>query len=113
MTDQAERPYQGQDDSMVLNEIRTFLKALNTSGGKPLEELSPSEARQVLIGAQESVSFDYSEIEESERTIEQNGLQVKIHITKPEGAAPGAPVFIFIHGGGWILGDYPTHRRLV
>ena len=28
-------------------------------------------------------------------------------------AKPGAPVFIFIHGGGWVLGDYPTHRRLV
>jgi len=23
------------------------------------------------------------------------------------------PVFIFIHGGGWILGDFPTHRRMV
>ena len=20
---------------------------------------------------------------------------------------------MFIHGGGWILGDYPTHKRLV
>ena len=23
------------------------------------------------------------------------------------------PAFVFIHGGGWVLGDYPTHRRLV
>src|SRR5580692_8431572 len=23
------------------------------------------------------------------------------------------PPFIFIHGGGWVLGDYPTRRRLV
>jgi Esterase/lipase len=23
------------------------------------------------------------------------------------------PVFIFIHGGGWVLGDYQTHKRLV
>jgi len=22
-------------------------------------------------------------------------------------------VFVFVHGGGWVLGDYPTHRRLV
>jgi acetyl esterase len=22
-------------------------------------------------------------------------------------------VFIFIHGGGWVLGDYPTHKRMV
>jgi acetyl esterase/lipase len=29
------------------------------------------------------------------------------------GSKPGAPVFVYIHGGGWVLGDYPTHRRLV
>ncbi len=23
------------------------------------------------------------------------------------------PVFMFIHGGGWVLGDYPTHKRMV
>jgi len=23
------------------------------------------------------------------------------------------PVFVFIHGGGWILGDFPTHERFV
>ena len=22
-------------------------------------------------------------------------------------------MFVFIHGGGWVLGDYPTHRRIV
>jgi acetyl esterase/lipase len=52
-------------------------------------------------------------IEESERIITQEGETVKIHIVKPLNARPAAPVFIFIHGGGWVLGDYPTHRRLV
>jgi acetyl esterase/lipase len=23
------------------------------------------------------------------------------------------PVFLFIHGGGWVLGDFPTHQRMV
>ena len=22
-------------------------------------------------------------------------------------------VFMFIHGGGWVLGDFPTHERFV
>ena len=113
MAQTQERPYQGQNDPNILSEIRPFLKALNTSGGKPLEQLSPADARQVLIGAQESVTFDYSGIEETERTISQNGYNVKIHVIKPNGATADAPVFIFIHGGGWVLGDYPTHRRLV
>ena len=23
------------------------------------------------------------------------------------------PVFMFFHGGGWMLGDFPTHKRFV
>ena len=102
-----------EDDPRILRQVRDFLKALNSGDGKPMEQLSPAEARAVLTNAQKSVTVDYSGIEESERTIMQDGQSVKIHITKPTGSKPGAPAFIFIHGGGWVLGDYPTHRRLV
>jgi acetyl esterase/lipase len=102
-----------ETDPRIFTEVREFLKALNSGTGKPIEQLSPRDARQVLVDAQNSVEVDYSGIEESERTITQDGEKVKIHITKPASAKPGAPVFIFIHGGGWVLGDYPTHRRLV
>mgnify|MGYP006166632485 FL=1 len=108
-----ERPYKGQNDPEIFTEVRSFLNALNSGDGKPLEQLSVTDARNVLVGAQKSVEVDYSGIEESEKVISQNGLKVKIHITKPKGAKANAPVFIFIHGGGWVLGDYPTHRRLV
>ncbi|WP_343617961.1 alpha/beta hydrolase [Flavobacterium sp.] len=108
-----ERPFKGQNDPEIFTEVRSFLNALNSGDGKPLEQLSVADARNVLVGAQKSVQVDYSGIEESEKVISQNGLKVKIHITKPKGAKANAPVFIFIHGGGWVLGDYPTHRRLV
>lgn len=108
-----ERPYKGQNDPEIFTEVRSFLNALNSGDGKPLEQLSVTDARNVLVGAQKSVQVDYSGIEETEKVISQNGLKVKIHITKPKGAKANAPVFIFIHGGGWVLGDYPTHRRLV
>jgi acetyl esterase/lipase len=108
-----ERPFKGENDPLIFTQVQSFLKVLNSGNGKPLEQLSPTDARQVLVGAQKSVEVDYSGIEESERTITQNGYTVKIHITKPKGAKDNAPVFIFIHGGGWVLGDYPTHRRLV
>ncbi|NQD72648.1 alpha/beta hydrolase, partial [Sphingobacterium shayense] len=86
---------------------------LNSGGGEPLETLPPAKARQVLIDAQESVQFDYSDIQESEHSISLEGIDVKLHIIKPLVADPGLPVFMFFHGGGWVLGDYPTHKRLV
>lgn len=108
-----QRPYTGENDPQIFKDIRVFLKALNSGEGKPIEQLSPADARQVLVGAQKSVEVDYSGIQESEQLISQNGYKVKIHIVKPLGVKDNAPVFIFIHGGGWVLGDYPTHRRLV
>jgi len=110
---QSSKSVNAENDPRILTGVREFLKILNSGTGKPIEQLSPAEARKVLIDAQKSVTVNYSGIEESERTITQDGAKVKIHITKPAGAKPGAPVFIFIHGGGWVLGDYPTHRRLV
>ena len=91
--------------------VRAFLKIVNS--GAPVESLPKLAARQVLIDAQKAFNVDYSGIEESGKTITADGYTIKLNIVRPEGAAGLLPVFIFIHGGGWILGDYPTHRRLV
>ncbi|MBT0608818.1 alpha/beta hydrolase [Aequorivita echinoideorum] len=107
------RPYEAEKDPKIFEKVREFLKDLNSGDAKPMEQMEPKEARKVLEDAQNSVDVDYSGISENEKTISQNGLNVKIHITKPKGVKDEAPVFIFIHGGGWVLGDYPTHRRLV
>jgi hypothetical protein len=78
-----------------------------------LEKLAPIAARNVLETAQASVNVDYSGIDEREKTITVDGFQIALNIVRPKGAAGTLPVFVFVHGGGWVLGDYPTHRRLV
>jgi len=93
--------------------VKDFLTVLNSSEGPGLETLSKEDARQVLIGAQEAFEVDLSGIDESERTILSNGHEIKLNIVRPSGVNGKLPVFMFIHGGGWILGDYPTHKRLV
>lgn len=100
-------------DPQIDSHIRPFLKALNASGGKPLEQLPPKEARAVLTGAQNSVKVDLSGIVVSEKTISQDGQSVKLTIVKPAKATGTLPAFMFFHGGGWVLGDFPTHQRMV
>lgn len=34
-------------------------------------------------------------------------------IVRPAGVKGTLPVFMYFHGGGWVLGDFPTHERLV
>jgi acetyl esterase/lipase len=92
--------------------IREFLAVLN-SGGPPIETLSPAAARKVLVDAQASVQLELPACDIEEKSITQDGLQVKLTIVRPAGSTSTLPGFLFIHGGGWILGDFPTHERFV
>ena len=102
-----------ENDPRLSVGTKEFLKALNSPAPPELEKLTPIQARQVLADAQASVEVDYSGIEESEKTISAGGFEIKLNIVRPEGITEKLPVFLFIHGGGWVLGDYPTHRRMV
>jgi len=92
--------------------VKTFLKPLN-SGGQSLETMSVADARNVLVGAQAAFKVDYSGITESEKVIDINGIKITLNIVRPKNSSGKIPAFLFIHGGGWVLGDYPTHKRMV
>ncbi|PUZ27786.1 Acetyl esterase/lipase [Chitinophaga costaii] len=100
-------------DPQLESHVKSFLNVLNAGTGKPMEQLSPKDARAVLTGAQQSVKVDLSGITVTEKTINADGQSVKIHIVKPANANGTLPVFMFFHGGGWVLGDFPTHERIV
>jgi acetyl esterase len=100
-------------DPALSPEVRAFLKLLNDPANPALETMPPLEARKVLEGAQAGVAVNLSGIEEFEKTITTDGFTTKLNIVRPEGKTGILPVFIFIHGGGWVLGDYPTHKRMV
>ncbi|WP_175252773.1 alpha/beta hydrolase [Pseudomonas sp. BMW13] len=90
-----------------------FLDALAAGAGQPLETLTPKDARGVLVGAQTSVKVDLSGITVETRTIDVDGQAITLKVVRPEGARGVLPGFMFFHGGGWVLGDYPTHERLI
>ncbi|MCC8088811.1 MAG: alpha/beta hydrolase [Rikenellaceae bacterium] len=91
---------------------KKYLKVLNSSD-TPVESLPVPQARKVLEDAQSSVKVDVSGIEENYKTIESDGMSIDIVVIRSEGSTEKLPVFMFLHGGGWVLGDYPTHKRLV
>lgn len=101
-------------DAGVEPTTQAFLQALEAGGGKPLEQLPPKDARAVLVGAQAGVKLDLPKAEVSQKTITVDGQEISLHIVRPAGSAKKTlPAFMFFHGGGWVLGDFPTHERLV
>jgi len=105
-------PLDYASDPAIESHTKAFLKALNTGDGRPMETMTPTEARGVLEGAQ-AMEVDLSGIDVTEKNITQDGLDVKLFIVKPSGVTGTLPVFMFFHGGGWVLGDFPTHKRFV
>ncbi len=109
----APSPMNVADDPRLSPGTKRFLAALNSSGLPPLETMTPAAAREVLASAQAAVNVDLSGIEETRRSITAGGYDLMLDLVRPAGAQGRLPVFVFVHGGGWVLGDYPTHRRLV
>ena len=86
-----------------------FLTALE--GGQPLETMTPAAARAVLEGAQKGARLPAADV--SRKTITVDGEEIKLVIVRPAGSKGALPAFMFFHGGGWVLGDFPTHERLI
>lgn len=107
------KPVPYAEDPHLSVGVRAFLKGLNSGDGPPLETLPAVQARLGLVNAQNAVKVDLSGIEVSEKTITADGYQVVLNIVRPAGVEGILPVFVFIHGGGWVLGDFPTHERMV
>ena len=95
---------------------RTLLNNLQQQGGPPIYTLSPDKARGVLSGLQASTPIQQLPADVENRTIlgGSNSKDVSTTIVRPRnsGIEP-LPVVIFTHGGGWVLGGFDTHERLV
>src|ERR671910_2879293 len=99
----------------IEQKTRTFLESLQEQGGPPIYTLSPKEARAVLSNLQASNPVPMLPADIESRTIPggPNG-QISIHIVRPPGNKERTlPVVVYTHGGGWVLGGFDTHERLV
>jgi acetyl esterase len=77
-----------------------------------LYELTPDEARKVLDDVQ-SAPIAKLEVDERWLMVRADVGDVRVRIVRPAGAGGALPVILYMHGGGWVLGNAGTHDRLV
>ena len=106
--------------SIIYSELeqnaRALLNNLQQQGGPPIYTLSPDKARGVLSGLQASSPVQKLPADVENRTIPggSNSKDVSITIVRPQNSRNDTlPVVVFTHGGGWVLGGFDTHERLV
>jgi acetyl esterase len=77
-----------------------------------LYDMTPADARKVLEDAQ-SGPVSKLPVDEEWITVPAKVGDVRVRIIRPQGATGTLPVIVYMHGGGWILGNAGTHDRLV
>jgi acetyl esterase len=78
----------------------------------PLYEMSPVDARGVIDSVQGS-PIPKLDVDESWVTVPLEVGDVQVRIVKPKNAAATLPVILYLHGGGWVIGNAASHDRLV
>ena len=78
-----------------------------------LESASPADLRALLNAFADGTPTPVGRVENC--AIDGPASQIKLRIYRPERAAPAA-LLVYLHGGGWVLGNLETHdetcRRL-
>jgi alpha/beta hydrolase fold len=77
-----------------------------------LYDMTPADARKVLEDAQ-SGPVSKLPVDEEWITVPAQVGDVRVRLIRPQGATGTLPVIVYMHGGGWILGNAGTHDRLV
>ena len=77
-----------------------------------LFELDYPAARKVLDDIQ-AAPIEKLPIDEEWITVPAAVGAARVRLIKPKGAAGILPVILYMHGGGWVLGNAATHDRLV
>jgi acetyl esterase len=92
---------------------QAFLDSLAAAGGPPINTLAPGDARAILVRLQQGGAQKLpAKIEDLTIPGGPTG-QVSVRIIRPTGESAVLPAVVYIHGGGWILGDASTHDRLM
>src|SRR4051794_20156505 len=77
-----------------------------------LYEMEPAAARKVLDDVQ-ATPVAKLPVDEDWVTVPAEVGDVPVRIVRPQGTSGALPVVLYMHGGGWVLGNAGTHDRLV
>lgn len=90
-----------------------FILALEAQNNKPLYKLTPTQAREFLQNLQKE---SYKEIPADVKDITiftDIAGDVNLRVVRPKGNEEKLPAILYIHGGGWVIGDKNCFDMLI
>lgn len=100
-------------------DVRALLTLIRESGRPPFEALSPDEARRAYAASRAALQpapDDVAEIRPLAAPGRAGDIPLRLYRGKGTSADEVLPCVLYMHGGGWIMGDLDSHdgvcRRL-
>ncbi len=99
-------------------EMAVVMEKLATLGGKPIETLTPAEARlqptptDAVMGvmADHKMTIPPALCDTMGKDIPVSGGMTHLRIYTPKAAASSYPVIVYYHGGGWVIADINVYN---
>src|SRR5215467_2811074 len=102
------------EQPLLDRESQAFLKFVKDSGRPEMHTLSVEEARELFARGQAAPKVPLLPADVETRTIPAGASgNLCIRIVRPAGNKGTLPVVMYFHGGGWVLGNFQTHERVV
>jgi acetyl esterase len=100
------------DGQELAPEVQLLLKLDQIAGRPSFEELPVHEARKEIRREAFSVAgAPVSVARVEERSVRGAEGQLAARLYVPFGAPAPAPLLVYFHGGGWVVGDLDTHDQ--
>ncbi|MDT0401397.1 MULTISPECIES: alpha/beta hydrolase [Streptomyces] len=97
-------------DSILEPAARAFADA---AAEPPLLYERGVEGARKLLDDVQAQPVEKPDVDEKWLTVPAGAGDVRVRVVRPAGSTGVLPVILYVHGGGWILGNAGTHDRLV
>jgi acetyl esterase len=96
-------------------DVERLLEAARKAGKPPFEALTPEQAREAYAASWDILQPAPSEVASvRDQVIAGPGGNLTLRIYRGAGTKPGErlPCLVYLHGGGWVIGNLESHDRL-
>src|SRR5436305_13371891 len=90
-------------------QTKKMLEQLESMEAPPIWEMPIADARAAMASMTAMMGTGEEVASVEDRTIDAGGQSIPVRIYRPEGVEDPAPILVFFHGGGFVLGDLESH----
>lgn len=98
-------------EPFVRPDVRLFLDYLNNMPGPKTWEMEPAQARAMMAGMRQAADLPAGDLALIRNLVMPGpGGELKLRLYDSRAERDPGPLFLFFHGGGFVLGDLDSHE---